>query len=82
MWDGHFTNILIEIRVQPFYVNGFFCLSSDLKGSSGLSSYLLMKTSCLMLKLVELNFFASFNADDQSKTYVSNISKYTFKLLR
>ena len=29
-----------------------------------------MKTSCLRLKLVELNFFASFNADDQSKTYV------------
>ena len=41
---------------------------------SGLSSSLLMKTSCLRLKLVELNFFASFNADDQSKTYVSNVS--------
>ena len=26
-----------------------------------------MKTSCLRLKLVELNFFASFNADDQRK---------------
>ena len=26
-----------------------------------------MKTSCLRLKLVELNFFASFNADAQSK---------------
>ena len=50
--------------------------------SSGLSSSLLMKTSCLRLKLVELNFFASFNADDQRKTYVSNISKYTFKLSR
>ena len=35
--------------------------------SSGLSSSLLMKTSCLRLKLVELNFFASFNADDQRK---------------
>ena len=35
-----------------------------------------MKTSCLRLKLVELNFFASFNADDQRKTYVSNVSKY------
>ena len=34
-----------------------------------------MKTSCLRLKLVELNFFASFNADDQRKTYVSNVSK-------
>ena len=43
--------------------------------SSGLSSSLLMKTSCLRLKLVELNFFASFNADDQRKTYVSNVSK-------
>ena len=26
-----------------------------------------MNTSCLRLKLVELNFFASFNADDQRK---------------
>ena len=50
--------------------------------SSGLSSSLLMKTSCLRLKLVELNFFASFNAEDQRKTYVSNISKYTFKSSR
>ena len=32
MWDGHFTNISIEIRVQPSYVNGFFCLLSDLRG--------------------------------------------------
>ena len=50
--------------------------------SSGLSSSLLMKTSCLRLKLVELNFFASFNADDQRKTYVSNVSKYTFQSSR
>ena len=50
--------------------------------SSGLSSSLLMKMSCLRLKLVELNFFASFNADDQRKTYVSDVSKYTFKLSR
>ena len=41
-----------------------------------------MKTSCLRLKLVELNFFASFNADDQRKTYVSDVSKYTFKSSR
>ena len=34
-----------------------------------------MKTSHLRLKLVELNFFASFNADDQRKTYVSDVSK-------
>ena len=34
-----------------------------------------MKTSCLRLKLVELNFFASLNADDQRKTYVSDVSK-------
>ena len=46
--------------------------------SSGLSSSLLMKACCLRLKLVELNFFASFNADDQRKTYVSNVSKYIF----
>ena len=50
--------------------------------SSGISSSLLMKTSCLRLKLVDLNFFASFNADDQRKTYVSNVSKYTFKSSR
>ena len=30
--DGHFTNISIEIRVQPSYVNGFFGLSGDLRG--------------------------------------------------
>ena len=30
-----------------------------------------MKTSCLRLKLVELNFLVSFNADDQSKTDVT-----------
>ena len=41
-----------------------------------------MKTSCMRLKLVELNFFASFNADDQRKTYVSDVSKYTFKSSR
>ena len=38
-----------------------------------------MKTSCLWLKLVELNFFASFNAYDQSKTNVPNITKYKNK---
>ena len=32
MWDGHVTNILIEIRVQPSYMNGFFGLSGDLRG--------------------------------------------------
>ena len=31
-----------------------------------------MKTSCLRLKLVELNFFASFTTDDQS---IFNASK-------
>ena len=41
-----------------------------------------MKTSHLRLKLVELNFFASFNVDDQRKTYVSDVSKYTFKSSR
>ena len=30
-----------------------------------------MKTSCLRLKLVELNFLVSFNTDDQSKTDVT-----------
>ena len=32
MWDLHFSNIFIEIGVQPSYVNGFFGLSSDLGG--------------------------------------------------
>ena len=41
--------------------------------SSGQSSSLLMKTSCLRLKLVELNFFASFTTDDQSIFNVSYI---------
>ena len=31
-----------------------------------------MKTSCLRLKLVELNFLVSFNTDDQSKTNITN----------
>ena len=38
-----------------------------------------MKTSCLRLKLVELNFLVSFNTDDQSKTdvtYTVNITTY------
>ena len=34
-----------------------------------------MKASCLRLKLVELNFFASFTTDDQSTFNVSNTSK-------
>ena len=41
--------------------------------SSGQSSSLLMKASCLRLKLVELNFFASFTTDDQSTFNVSKI---------
>ena len=32
MCNGHFTNILIEIRAQPSYVDGFFGLSGDLRG--------------------------------------------------
>ena len=44
------------------------------------SSSLLMKTSCLRLKLVELNFLVSFNTDDQSKTDVANaINIITYK---
>ena len=44
------------------------------------SSSLLMKTSCLRLKLVELNFLVSFNTDDQSKTDVANaINVITYK---
>ena len=42
---------------------------------------LLSKFFCLRLKLVELNFFVSFNADDQRKP-VSNVSKYTSKSSR
>ena len=40
--------------------------------SSGQSSSLLMKASCLRLKLVELNFFPSFTTDDQSIFNVSS----------
>ena len=44
------------------------------------TSSLLMKTSCLRLKLVELNFLVSFNTDDQSKTDVANaINVITYK---
>ena len=53
--------------------------------SSGQSSYLLMKTSCLRLKLVELNFFASFTTDDQNNFNISNTSKsskWTFSIAR
>ena len=47
------------------------------------SSSLLMKTSCLRLKLVELNFLVSFNTDDQSKTDVANaINVITSKILQ
>ena len=49
------------------------------------SSSLLMKTSCLRLKLVELNFLVSFNTDDQSKTdvtYTVNVTTYKSKSSR
>ena len=45
MWDGHFTNILIETRVQPSYMNGFFGLSGDLKGSLSMMLKLEMEGS-------------------------------------
>ena len=46
------------------------------------SSSLLMKTSCLRLKLVELNFLVSFNTDDQSKTDIANaINVITYELI-
>ena len=32
MWDGHFANVSIGIRVQPSDVNGSFGLSSNLRG--------------------------------------------------
>ena len=56
----HSSTSLIQNRCQvlsPIYINPLLVFSSSL----------LMKTSCLRLKLVELNFFASFNADDQRK---------------
>ena len=37
-----------------------------------------MKTSCLRLKLVELNFLVSFNTDDQSETDVANTAKHYY----
>ena len=43
-----------------------------------------MKTSCLRLKLVELNFLVSFNTDDQSKTDVvaNAINVFTYKTIQ
>ena len=38
-----------------------------------------MKTSCLRLKLVELNFLVSFNTDDQSKSDIANTAKHYYK---
>ena len=32
MWDRHFTNISVEIWVQPSNVDGFLGLPSDLRG--------------------------------------------------
>ena len=32
VWDGHFTNISVEIWVQPSYVDGLFGLPGDLGG--------------------------------------------------
>ena len=73
--DLHSSTSLIKDRCQVHFPYKY-------QPSSGLSSSLLMKTSCLRLKLVELNFFASYTADDQRKTYVSDVSKYTFKSSR
>ena len=35
MWDGHFTNISVETRVQSPYVDGFFGLPSMMLKSDG-----------------------------------------------
>ena len=68
------TCLLLHLQTDLLAItNQFWWSKSKLKV---FSSSLLMKTSCLRLKLVELNFFVSFNADDQRKTYVSNVSKY------
>ena len=32
MWDGHFTNISVETRVQSPYMDGFFYFPCDLGG--------------------------------------------------
>ena len=32
MWDGHFTNISVEIWIQSLNMYGFFGLSSNLRG--------------------------------------------------
>ena len=32
MWDGHFTNISVETRVQSPYMTGFFGFPCDLEG--------------------------------------------------
>ena len=66
-----------EVWILKFTVNLVICKCQNYvlykyQPSSGHSSSLLVKTSCLRLKLVELKFFASFTTDDQSIFNVSN----------
>ena len=68
-WQGVKINFTVQVLwsisvkiIFPIYITLFRSFSSSL----------LMKTSCLRLKLVELNFLVSFNTDDQSKTDVAN----------
>ena len=58
--DQSTTNKGVKINLHS---SSLIKTSNKHQPSSGLSSSLLMKTSCLRLKLVELNFFASFNAN-------------------
>ena len=76
MWILNFTVHLWSAKCQKHFLYKY-------QPSSGQSSSLLMKTSCLRLELVELNIFASFTTDDQSIFNVSNTSKssrWTFSI--
>ena len=64
-WILKFTVHLVICKCQNYVLYKY-------QPSSGQSSSLLMKTSCLRLKLVELNFFASFTTDNQSTFNISN----------
>ena len=80
--DGHFSIISFQLPAKGVKINLHSSSSLIHKCQNYFpyiyhplqvfSSSLLMKTSCLRLKLVELNFFVSFNTDDQSKTDVAN----------
>ena len=76
VWKLNFTVHLWSFQVSNSFLHKY-------QPSSGQTLSLLMKTCHLRLKLVELNFFASFTTDDQSNFNVSNTfksSRWTFSI--